>query len=82
MNKTIIWKPPIDIHDLALLEEMTSESNCIVSCIPEFRSGRWLDFIDDQIQFGTEYYACRNDVLGNLCQYESEPNICHSRICF
>ena len=38
-------------------EEMTSESNCIVSCIPEFRSGRWLDFIDDQIQFGTEYYA-------------------------
>lgn len=57
MSKTIIWKPPIDIHDLALLEEMTSESNCIVSCIPEFRSGRWLDFIDDQIQFGTEYYA-------------------------
>jgi hypothetical protein len=57
MNKTIIWKPPIEVGDIVSLQEMTTKSNCIVSCIPEFRSGRWLDFVDDQIQFGTEYYA-------------------------
>ena len=57
MKKTIVWRPPINVHDLPLLENMTIESNCIVSCIPEFRSGRWLDFVDDQIQFDTEYYA-------------------------
>ena len=55
MSKTIIWRPPINLHDLPLLEELTIESGCIVSCIPEFRSGRWLDFIDERIQFETEF---------------------------